>query len=206
VSGAATRKPAAAGSARPNRGDAPDRAAAVRAALRALVAERGFHGASMGAVAREAGVATGTAYVHYASKDELVLAAFLETKQQLGEAAVAAGGEEDLSPAERFCAIWKGIYRFFAAKPEDARFLIQVEGSPYGQLAHEAAMAREDDPLVAAAAAPDIAGMLEPLPLQVLYEIGLAPAVRLAARGIELGEGDLERTARACWRAVSADR
>jgi AcrR family transcriptional regulator len=41
-----------------------DRAAAVRAALRTLVAERGFHGASMGAVAREAGVATGTAYVH----------------------------------------------------------------------------------------------------------------------------------------------
>jgi len=29
----------------------------------------------MGAVAREAGVATGTAYTHYASKDDLVLAA-----------------------------------------------------------------------------------------------------------------------------------
>ena len=187
----------------PEAAQATDRAAAVRTALRKLVAEHGFHGASMGAVAREAGVATGTAYVHYASKDELVLAAFLETKQQLGEAAVAAGGAEDVSPAERFCAIWIGVYRFFAAKPEEARFLIQVEGSPYGQLAHEAAMAREDDPLVAAAAAPDIAGMLEPLPLEVLYEIGLAPAVRLAARGIELSEGDLERTARACWRAVS---
>ena len=189
----------------PAAAQATDRAAAVRTALRKLVAERGFHGASMGAVAREAGVATGTAYVHYASKDELVLAAFLETKQRLGEAAVAAGGEDDLAPAERFCAIWKGVYRFFAAKPEEARFLIQVEGSPYGQLAHEAAMAREDDPLVRAAATPDIARMLEPLPLEVLYEIGLAPAVRLAARGIELGQADLDRSARACWRAVSAE-
>jgi len=189
----------------PAAAQATDRAAAVRTALRKLVAERGFHGASMGAVAREAGVATGTAYVHYASKDELVLAAFLETKQRLGEAALAAGGDEDLSPAERFCAIWTGVYRFFATKPEEARFLIQVEGSPYGQLAHEAAMAREDDPLVATAAAPDIARLLEPLPLEVLYEIGLAPAVRLAARGIELSEADLDRTARACWRAVSAE-
>jgi len=53
-----------------------DRAAAVRSALRTLVARHGFHGASMSAVAREAGVATGTAYTHYTSKDELVLAAY----------------------------------------------------------------------------------------------------------------------------------
>ncbi|MGZ4707901.1 MAG: TetR/AcrR family transcriptional regulator, partial [Acidimicrobiales bacterium] len=57
-----------------------DRAAAVRAALRTLVARNGFHGASMSAVAAEAGVGTGTAYVHYASKDELVLATYLEVK------------------------------------------------------------------------------------------------------------------------------
>ena len=187
----------------PAAAQATDRAAAVRTALRKLVAERGFHGASMGAVAREAGVATGTAYVHYASKDELVLAAFLETKQRLGEAAVAAGIEDDLSPAERFCAIWKGVYRFFTAKPEEARFLIQVEGSPYGAAAHEAAMARDDDPLVAATEAPEMAPLLVELPLDVLYEIGLAPAVRLAAGELSLSERELERTARACWRAVS---
>src|SRR5262249_28622624 len=65
------------------------RAAAVRSALRTRVARNGFHGASMSAVAREAGVATGTAYTHYASKDELVLAAYRETKAQLGAAATA---------------------------------------------------------------------------------------------------------------------
>ena len=183
---------------------AADRAAAVRAALRRLVAERGFHGASMGAVAREAGVATGTAYVHYASKDELVLAAYIETKARLGEAAIAAGAEPGLAPADLFCAIWKGVHGFFAAEPEEARFLIQVEGSPYGRLAHEAAMAREDDPLVAATEAPEMKALLQPLPLDVLYEIGLAPAVRLAARGIELTDEELDLTARACWRAVSA--
>lgn len=46
---------------------ATDRAAAVRNALRTLVARHGLHGASMSAVASEAPVATGTAYTHYAA-------------------------------------------------------------------------------------------------------------------------------------------
>ncbi|NNF64568.1 MAG: TetR family transcriptional regulator, partial [Acidimicrobiia bacterium] len=50
-----------------------DRAALVRRAVVELVAENGFRGASMAAIAAHAGVATGTAYVHYSSKDELVV-------------------------------------------------------------------------------------------------------------------------------------
>jgi AcrR family transcriptional regulator len=179
-----------------------DRAAAVRAALRTLVAERGFHGASMGAVAREAGVATGTAYVHYASKDELVIATYLESKQRVGRVAARAA-ESTSDPSELFPILWKGIYRHLAADPDEARFLIQVDGSPYAAVAHEAALAREDDDLMRIASAPAIARVLEPLPPEVLYEIGLAPAVRLAARGIELTARELDRVAAACWRAIS---
>jgi AcrR family transcriptional regulator len=179
-----------------------DRAAAVRAALRTLVAERGFYGASMGAVAREAGVATGTAYVHYASKDELVIATYLESKQRVGRVAARAA-ESTSDPSELFPILWKGIYRHLAADPDEARFLIQVDGSPYAAVAHEAALAREDDDLMRIASAPAIARVLEPLPPEVLYEIGLAPAVRLAARGIELTARELDRVAAACWRAIS---
>ena len=118
-----------------------DRAAAVRQALRTLVAERGFHGASMSAVAAEAGVATGTAYTHYASKDELVLAAYLETKAEL---AAAATSELDpaAGPAERFrsCS-GSPTYRHLAANREHALFLLQVDCSPYSGEAHEAALA-----------------------------------------------------------------
>ena len=174
----------------------------MRAALRTLVAARGFHGASMGAIAREAGVATGTAYVHYASKDELVVAAFVESKERLGEAATA-GIDLGAPPEERFRRLWRGIHSYLAGEPDEARFLIQVENSPYGDRAHEAAMAREDDALLAIASAPDIVRLLQPLPLDVLYEIGLAPAVRLVARGIDLGEAELDRTAAACWRGLT---
>ena len=178
-----------------------DRAAAVRSALRTLVARNGFHGASMSAVADEAGVATGTAYTHYATKDELVLAAYCETKAQLAVAGMAdldAGAEADA----QFRSVWLAIYRHLQASPDHARFLLQVDHSPYRSAAHEAAIAG-GDPLVAQAAKPDVAARLLPLPLEVIYELGLSPAVRLAAGGTELTEEQLGEIVGACWRAIS---
>jgi AcrR family transcriptional regulator len=182
-----------------------DKAAAVRHALRTLVAQRGFHGASMSAVAAEAGVATGTTYTHYASKDELVLAAYLETKAELG-AAATAGMDRAAGPADRFRSIWLAVHRHMAANREQALFLLQVDSSPYRAEAHAAALAASGDPLIEQAAAPDIAAELLPLPLDVIYELGLAPAVRLAAVGVELSSDELTAAADACWRAVTRGR
>ena len=178
-----------------------DRAAAVRGALRALVARNGFHGASMSAVASEAGVATGTAYTHYASKDELVLAAYCETQAQLAVAAMA-GLDATAEPGTRFRGLWLAIYRHLTAHPDHARFLLQVDHSPYRSAAHRAAIAG-GDPLAAQAATPDAAARLLPLPLEVIYELGLSPAVRLAASGTELTAEQLGEIAGACWRAIS---
>ena len=179
--------------------DTIDRAALVRKALRALVAERGFHGASMAAVARRAGVATGTAYTHYASKDELIVAAYRETKAELGAAAIAQLTPE-MTPHERFREIWIAIHRHLTSQPDDARFLLQVDHSPYRRELHAAVLAA-DDPLAAAAA--EIADALLPLPLEVLWELGLSPPVRLVAGGIALSGQQLDEVEEACWRAVS---
>jgi len=53
------------------------------------------------------------------------------------------------------------------------------------------------------AATPDTAARLLPLPLEVIYELGLSPAVRLAAAGTELTDQQLDDIAGACWRAIS---
>lgn len=179
-----------------------DKAAAVRTALRRMVAEAGFHGASMSSVARAGGVATGTAYTHYASKDELVLATYCETKSEAGWAGVA-DLDQDAAPADRFRALWLAYHSFLREHPEHARFLLQVEHSPYRGPAHEAAMAQEDDPLVAQVLKPDLAALLLPLPGDVLYDLALGPAVRLAAGGLELTDEQLGQIADACWRAVT---
>jgi AcrR family transcriptional regulator len=178
-----------------------DRGAAVRRALRVLVAERGFHGASMNAIAAEAGVATGTAYTYYPSKDEVVLAAYRETKAELAAAAVA-GLDATATPAERFRSIWIASYRHLAANPDHAVFLLQVDSSPYREPAHASHHEAGEDPMMAQAG--EILALLLPLPLDVLYELALAPAVRLAAAGAALSDDELELVAAACWRAISA--
>lgn len=181
-----------------------DRAAMVRRAFLDLVARHGFHGAGMAAVARRAGVAAGTIYVHYAGKDDLVLAVYREIKRDLAEAAVA--GADAAAPArERFGTMWRNVLAHLAADPDRARFLVQVDASPYAAVAHEAVLEDGEDPLLVAAAAPDMAVLLTDLPPLVLYELGFAPVVRLVAGGgmAALDAPALERVIAACWRAVT---
>lgn len=188
-----------------------DRAAALRGAVRAVVAERGLHGASMSQIANAAGVAAGTAYVHYRDKDDLVVAAYVEAKQQLAAAALshvadvldAPDGRTD-PVRERMVAIFVAVARHLRAHPTDAQFILQVDTSPYSEAAH-ARVVEEGDDLTEALDDPALRARLEDLPDPVLYELGLAPAIRLAARGIDLTDDQLRAVATACWGAVSRD-
>jgi TetR/AcrR family transcriptional repressor of multidrug resistance operon len=168
----------------------------------AVVAERGLHDASMATVAKAAGVATGTAYVHYSSKEELLFATYLEVKQALGAAAVA-GVDPDAPADERFRQLWMGAFEHLVAHPEHARFLVQLEGSPLAAEAHGRAMAIEDDPMQQVAATPDLADRLVDLPALVLYDLALGPAVRLAASGTWLDPDGRAALRDSCWRAIT---
>ncbi|MDJ0925600.1 MAG: TetR/AcrR family transcriptional regulator [Acidimicrobiia bacterium] len=178
-----------------------DRPAAIRRALRNLVAERGFHGASMGAVAKEAGVATGTAYVHYESKEELVYATYLEIKAELS-AAVLADFDQAAKPFEAWRHILTTAYEYLAEEPERARFLTQLEESPYYEEAHARLMAL-GDPLYDAAKAEEIAELLVPLPTEVIYALSFGVAVRLIAAGVQLKTEEVDLLVDATWRAVT---
>ncbi len=181
---------------------AVDRAEAVRHALIRLVARDGFHGTSMAAIAKEAGVATGTAYVHYASKDALVLATYLEVKHDLGEAALSAV-DADASSREQFGQLWTGVLHHLEADPDRARFLAQADSSPYAQVAHEQAMSAPDDPLMSS---PVVAGLLEQmvdLPAEVLFDLAVGPVIRLTALQRSVDESLVEPLIEACWRAVT---
>ena len=180
---------------------AMDRPAAVRRALRDLVAERGFHGASMGAVAKEAGVATGTAYTHYESKDELAFATYLEIKAGLSDA-VLEEFDPSADPFDQWSHLLKTAYAFLAEEPERARFLTQLEESPYYEEA-KARLAETGDPLVEAAQAEEFTNLLVDLPDQVIYALSLGVAVRLIAAGIQLKDAQLDTLVSATWRAVT---
>lgn len=180
-----------------------DRAAALRAAVRAVVADRGLHGASVSHIARTAGVAAGTAYVHYADKEDLVLAAYVEAKRALGHAAVeAASGVDGLR--ERFVALWTGAYDHLRAHGDDARFLLQVDASPLAPEAHARVAAHGPDALLEEVSSSGLRDALAEVgDDRLLYEVGLAPAVRLAARAQPLDADELAWVSNACFTAVT---
>lgn len=178
-----------------------DRAFAVRDAIVAVVAQRGLEATTMAAVAAQAGVATGTAYVHYPSKDELLIGGYVHVKQQLG-AAATKDLPTDASPRARFDQIWSQAHAHLVAHPEQARFLVQFEHSSLGATAH-ARMAEEHDPLTEATA--PLLEVFVPLPPLVLYDLALGPAVRLVASGQRIDDAALAQLRDACWRAVAGN-
>lgn len=155
----------------------------------------------MGAIAKEAGVATGTAYVHYESKDELVFATYLEIKEELG---IAVLDEFDTAagPFDQWDHMLKTAYGFLSDEPERARFLSQLEESPYYEEAH-ARLVQAGDPLAEAAQSEHFTGLIVDLPNQVIYALSLGVAVRLIAAGVQLKDEELDTLVSATWRAVT---
>ena len=80
----------------------------TRAAI-AIVAREGMAAATTAAIAAEAGVAEGTLYRHFESKDDLLLAAYRQMKNEVFVLA-AEGVDVAAPPPERLKRTWKAIY------------------------------------------------------------------------------------------------
>ncbi len=108
---------------------APTRDAILDAAL-GLFAERGFHGASMPALAEAAGVGSGTPYRHFDSKEALVNAVYRRTKEAL-MSALLRDFPFDATEREQFRVFFFRLVGFFRARPEAFDFLELHHHQPY---------------------------------------------------------------------------
>lgn len=183
---------------------AVDRASLVRRALVEVVAERGLHGASMSTIAQAAGVAVGTAYVHYADKEDLLLAAYREVKADLGAAAAGAASPSD-TPRERFLRIWHAVADHLSQDPVRARFLAQVAVSPYSRSARDAVMDQPDEGFSRALDTCELADAFVDLPPEVLFDLGIGPLIRVTAAREQLSRAQWAALGEACWRAVATN-
>jgi TetR/AcrR family transcriptional regulator len=98
----------------------------IREAARSVFARAGIEGASMRAIAAEAGYTTGALYVHFDTKEELYaellhesLGALVET---LGEALAVSPSE----PSSR--AILKAFLGFYCERPQDFELSFYLHG------------------------------------------------------------------------------
>ena len=180
----------------------------LQAALE-LIAEHGFHGAPMSAVAQRAGVSAGIIYHYFASKEDIIHALYKQVETKFTRA-LLTGRPQTLPLPDAFQQIWLNAYDFYRTHPHEARFLEQYKHSPFYQAAPQPAELFEggDFAFLAELFDGDPAERpLKDLPFDVIYELTLGVAARLAHRyasGAQaLSDEQLAEIAAACWQAIA---
>jgi len=188
----------------PTRRGQRTREAVLNAALERF-AERGFHGTAVPDIARAAGIAAGTIYRHFTSKQQLVNEVYRRCKtammqQLLGDLNTEADARE------LFRAFFTRLAAFATAQPLAFSFL---------ELHHHGAYLDEDSRRLELTALIPIAGFVErfkgqgvvkPMSTEALISIvwgalvGLIKAARLGY--VQLSDQVIEQAEASCWDAL----
>lgn len=95
-----------------------------------LIKENGFHGTPMSMVAKKAGVAAGTIYHYFDSKDTLIYELHSYVINTMLKAIIV--GDDPQKPFEaRFINLWYNNYNYYLHHPDVFQFLEQYANSPY---------------------------------------------------------------------------
>lgn len=183
------------------------RAEIVRAALE-IIAEHGFHGAPIAAIATRAGVGAGTIYRYFANKDLLIAALYQEVEERLFPF-VLQGYERQRPVRERFLHLGKALLRYFIANPLDFRYVEQFHNSPYGAALRRDRLLRkrENRDVFRELFEDGIAQqVMKDLPLTVLFALAFGPIFSLARDHIldftALDADLIAKAIEACWDGV----
>ena len=182
------------------------REAVIRAALE-MVAEHGFHGSPMAEIAERAGVATGTIYRFFDSKDTLIKEVHASLERQI-LAYVTTGYPGDKSVHERFVHVGRRVVGYFINSPPHFRFMEQFQNSPYGVASRrDKVFGRKDRNIIG-----DLfeearsSNLVKDLPLPALFALAFGPLVDVCRDHIleflTLDDRLIDRTVGACWDAI----
>jgi AcrR family transcriptional regulator len=105
------------------------RAAILKAALK-LFTERGFHGTSTAQISKDAGVATGTLFNYFPTKEDLINSLYFEVK---GELSRSMGKEIEVQgiSKDKLKKIWSNLVRWGIENQDEFLFVGQFCSSPY---------------------------------------------------------------------------
>jgi len=100
-----------------------------------LIAEQGFHGTSMAEIAEKAGVAAGTIYRYFESKEMLISELHRDLEEKIS-VTLREGYPFEQPLRERFLYLIRELLRYFIKNPLHFRYMEQYFNSPYGISMH----------------------------------------------------------------------
>ncbi|MBA3393386.1 MAG: TetR/AcrR family transcriptional regulator [Deltaproteobacteria bacterium] len=180
---------------------------AILEAALALFVERGFHGTAVPIVADRAGVAAGTIYHYFTSKEALVNVLFRRWKEAIAKTIYTAF-PATAPPREQFRTIWEQMARFALANPEAFAFLELHHHRSYldaESLALDGGLKQFGVGFVTAAQAKGVLKAMEPMLLMELVFGAFNGMFRAHIEGrITLDDAAMRAAEAACWDAVVA--
>ncbi|MDK2911149.1 MAG: hypothetical protein PWR29_106 [Methanolobus sp.] len=105
------------------------RRALMEAALK-LFTERGFHGTSTAQISKEAGVATGTLFNYFPTKEDLINGLYFEVKGQLSRS-MGKDIQAESSFQDKLRRIWYNLVEWGIGNQDEFLFVGQFCSSPY---------------------------------------------------------------------------
>jgi AcrR family transcriptional regulator len=108
-----------------------DKRNAILSGATRVFADRGLSAAPTSEISRRAGIAEGTLFTYFKTKDELINALYRETKRELADA-MMSGFSGKKSIRAKLEHIWNGYINWGRANPEQRKVLAQVEVNVWG--------------------------------------------------------------------------
>ncbi|MBL4906417.1 MAG: TetR/AcrR family transcriptional regulator [Sneathiella sp.] len=180
---------------------------AIRDAAVLEVIEGGLTGASMGRIAKRAGVSPGTIYLYFPSKEELLQQIYLEIKTELHHQIMAGFNKSDTSTLN-IKRIWFALFEYAREHPSDFVFSEYVAAA---QLLDETRKPEVEAMAIEVATILNTAiedGTLRRVPISALTAVLIAPALQLGRRAILTNEAitsdTLDNTFDMIWRGIVA--
>ena len=175
-----------------------------------VVAKCGFHGALVSTMAGRAGVAPGTLYVHFESKEHLMM----ETYKELERRCLTALMKDYPSQGtirQRFSHLANGLIRHLILFPDEFLFADQFLSSPYRKSVSPHYLPKTE-----------LSGILQffregteqqlfkEMPPAMLLALACGPLIQVvranAAGYLYLDDERISQTVEACWEAVSLQK
>lgn len=178
------------------------RQALMEAAL-ALFSEQGLTRASTAQIAKRAGVASGTLFFHFNSKEELIHALFDQVYTEI-TAALMGGVEPCMTIQEQMTRLLRNLLRYLLNHPDQFRFMERFHFSSFNTLNRE--LHAEKGYLRKLMLRAREQHIIKNVPYLSLEAIAFGPIVALARehanRGTVIDEYTSESTIEACWDAL----
>ncbi len=170
-----------------------------------LIAEHGLHGSPMSLIAKESGVAIGTIYHHYSSKEAIINAIYIQKKQDF-KFILDQYLTKDLDIKQKFESIWRAFYQYFIDAPLIFRFTQQIGPSPIITEATKQEGKQYYAPIFDFLSEGISAGLFIEMDVHLMGQLllgNVTSLVELTLDGVEITSKNIQEAMTYSWRAIT---